>query len=107
MTRPTSWTSCRPSARPPASPTRRTRGGIDIHPVSGTSLLPASAATTLPERALAFEHQQARGLRKGDWKLVWGKRQPDERPLGTLQPQDTTAPNSMTSPPEHPEISRN
>jgi len=58
-------------------PYPETRGEIDIRPLSGTSLLPACRGESLPERALAFEHQKARGLRKGDWKLVWGKRQPD------------------------------
>ena len=28
-------------------------------------------------RPIATEHQQARGYRMGDWKIVWGKRQPD------------------------------
>jgi len=59
-------------------PYPETRGEIDIQPVSGTSLLPVLRGTPLSERPLAFEHQQARGLRKGDWKLVWGKRQPDQ-----------------------------
>jgi arylsulfatase A-like enzyme len=56
------------------------RDGTAIKPMSGTSLLPTATGTgtTLPERILPFEHQQARGLRRGDWKLVWGKRQPDE-----------------------------
>lgn len=55
------------------------RDGHQITPVEGTSLLPAiSDEEAIPDRVLAFEHQAARGLRKGDWKLVWGKRQPDE-----------------------------
>lgn len=55
------------------------RNGEKITPVEGTSLLPAiHDEKALPTRPLAFEHQEARGLRKGDWKLVWGKRQPDE-----------------------------
>lgn len=55
------------------------RDGHAVTPVEGTSLLPAlSDPEAIPERALAFEHQGARGLRKGDWKLIWGKRQPDE-----------------------------
>ena len=54
------------------------RKGTAIQPVSGTSLLPALKGATLPERPLAFEHQGARGLRLGDWKLVWGKRQVEE-----------------------------
>lgn len=55
------------------------RDGHKITPVEGTSLLPAiEDSTAIPNRVLAFEHQEARGLRKGNWKLVWGKRQPDE-----------------------------
>lgn len=55
------------------------RGGHKITPVEGISLLPAIGnPEAVPERVLAFEHQGARGLRKGDWKLVWGKRQPDQ-----------------------------
>ncbi len=55
------------------------RNGHQITPVEGTSLFPAiTDPKAIPDRVLAFEHQEARGLRKGDWKLVWGKRQPDE-----------------------------
>lgn len=53
------------------------RAGQKITPVEGLSLLPALSGKALPERTLAFEHQGARGLRRGPWKLVWGKRQPD------------------------------
>jgi arylsulfatase len=55
------------------------RKGIKVTPVEGRSLLPVINQTSeIAERILAFEHQEARGLRKGDWKLVWGKRQPDQ-----------------------------
>lgn len=54
------------------------RNETEITPVEGISLLPAIAGKDMSERSLAFEHQSARGLRKGDWKLVWGKRQPEE-----------------------------
>jgi arylsulfatase A-like enzyme len=54
------------------------RNGTEITPVEGISLFPAIAGKNVAERPLAFEHQAARGLRKGDWKLVWGKRQPGE-----------------------------
>jgi len=54
------------------------RNGHKITPVEGSSLIPViHNRNAIPERVLAFEHQEARGLRKGDWKLVWGKRQPD------------------------------
>lgn len=54
------------------------RNGHEITPLEGISLLGSFTGEELPERALAFEHQEARGLRRGDWKIVWGKRQPDE-----------------------------
>lgn len=50
--------------------------GRDILPTEGVSLLPAARGKQLPERALAFEHQGARALRKGPWKIVWSKREP-------------------------------
>ena len=56
-----------------------TRGGHDIKPVSGVSLLPAARGEGLAPRGIPTEHQDARGYRKGDWKIVWGKRQPDEQ----------------------------
>lgn len=46
-------------------------------PFSGTSLLPACETGKMPLRPIPIEHQEARGLRLGDWKIVWGKRQPD------------------------------
>ncbi len=54
------------------------REGAPIQPMSGISLLPTATGRTLPERIFFFEHQGARGVRQGDWKLVWGKRQPDK-----------------------------
>jgi len=50
--------------------------GRDIYPEEGVNLLPVFNRTTLPERPIFFEHQAARGLIRGDWKLVWGKRMP-------------------------------
>lgn len=52
------------------------RDGQKITPVEGVSLLGTLNGTPLPERTLAFEHQEARGLRLGHWKLAWGKRMP-------------------------------
>jgi arylsulfatase A-like enzyme len=51
--------------------------GHAILPREGKSLLPVFRGKALPERSLAFEHQNARAIRKGKWKAVWGKRQPD------------------------------
>jgi arylsulfatase len=52
--------------------------GRTIQPAEGVSLLPALRGGVIPERTLAFEHQEARGLRKGRWKVVWSKRMPHE-----------------------------
>ncbi|MCP5117075.1 MAG: sulfatase-like hydrolase/transferase, partial [bacterium] len=52
--------------------------GHVITPVEGKNLLPVFAGGTLGERSLAFEHQKARALRKGKWKVVWSKRMPHE-----------------------------
>jgi arylsulfatase A-like enzyme len=54
-----------------------TRRGQPAIPFSGTSLLPACKTGNMTDRPIATEHQQARGYRIGDWKIVWGKRQPD------------------------------
>ena len=56
----------------------KTFAGNSITPEEGVNLLPAFNGATLPERPIYFEHQQARGLIRGDWKLVWGKRMPWE-----------------------------
>lgn len=52
--------------------------GRTIQPAEGVSLLPALRGEPLAERSLAFEHQEARALRKGRWKVVWSKRMPHE-----------------------------
>ena len=52
--------------------------GRAVQPEEGVSLLPAFNGAKLPERPLYFEHQAARGLIRGDWKLVRGKRMPEE-----------------------------
>ena len=49
-----------------------------ITPAEGTSLLPALRGEKLPERTIGFDHQGARALRQGDWKIVWSKRMPHE-----------------------------
>ncbi len=50
--------------------------GRPIQPMEGVSLLPAWRGAQIPDRPLAFEHQEARALRKGRWKVVWSKRMP-------------------------------
>jgi len=54
------------------------RDGHELPPLEGRSLLPAIRGERLPERVLGFDHQGARALRQGDWKLVRGKRMPCE-----------------------------
>jgi arylsulfatase len=55
-----------------------TRGGLDMPPPEGRSLLPAIRCERQPQRELGFDHQGAHALRQGDWKIVWGKRMPQE-----------------------------
>ncbi len=52
--------------------------GRSIPPVEGMSLLPlfAGAGATLPERSICIQHEGARSIQKGRWKLVKGKRFP-------------------------------
>ncbi|MDA0372141.1 MAG: sulfatase-like hydrolase/transferase, partial [Planctomycetota bacterium] len=52
--------------------------GTATKPLSGISLLPAMRGEPTAERSIAYEHQLARGLRRGRWKIVWGKRMPKE-----------------------------
>jgi len=53
-------------------------GDNKVLPMEGESLLSVIRGGKLPERAIGFDHQGARALRRGDWKLVWGKRMPHE-----------------------------
>lgn len=53
-------------------------GDNAILPMEGESLLPVMRGGTLPDRTIGFDHQGARALRRGDWKLVWGKRMPHQ-----------------------------
>ncbi len=50
------------------------RNGQEVQPLEGISIAPTFSGKALPQRVLGFEHQEARGLRKGDWKIAWGKR---------------------------------
>lgn len=52
--------------------------GRSVHAEEGVNLLPALNGGSLPDRPLYFEHQEARGVIQGDWKVVWGKRMPTE-----------------------------
>ncbi len=58
---------------------RRLGGDRDRLPLEGESLLSVMRGSgKLPHRSIGFDHQGARALRQGDWKLVWGKRMPHE-----------------------------
>jgi arylsulfatase A-like enzyme len=52
----------------------REHAGRQLRPLEGTSLIPSLQGQALPPRDLAFEHQEARAVRRGPHKLVWGKR---------------------------------
>lgn len=52
--------------------------GRKLLPLEGTSFAPTFRGEPLKKRVLAFEHQAARGLRWGDWKITWGKRMNSE-----------------------------
>ncbi len=54
------------------------RRGKPVQAMEGVSLLPAFRGQPLAERSLAFEHQGARALRRGEWKAVWSKRMPSK-----------------------------
>jgi arylsulfatase A-like enzyme len=53
------------------------RNGRDVQPMEGVSLAPVlRSGAALAERAICYQHQGARAIRKGAWKLVFGKRFP-------------------------------
>ncbi len=79
------------------------RNGAKIIPMEGAPLQPTFAGGALPARELGFEHQEARGLRKGDWKLVWGKRQPTP-PTWELYNLKTDRPEQHNLAAEKPEV---
>lgn len=49
--------------------------GVKLKPLSGISLAPLMRGEGQPGRVIPTAHEGARGLRQGDWKVVWGKRQ--------------------------------
>jgi arylsulfatase A-like enzyme len=53
-------------------------GEHEIIPVEGTSLVRVFGGEGLPERPLFFEHEGARAMRQGRWKIVWSKHEPRE-----------------------------
>lgn len=54
------------------------RAGNKILPTEGTSLVPLFEGGKLPDRPIASEHNGARSLRRGKWKVVWPVRMPHE-----------------------------
>lgn len=50
------------------------RDGHFVKPADGVSLVPTLRGEHLAERSIPFDHQGAWALRKGDWKIVRGKR---------------------------------
>ncbi len=80
--------------------------GHQIIPAEGVNLLPLlQGAGGLPERSLGFEHQRARALRKGKWKVVWGKRMPYEIDWELYDMEnDRSETKNVAS--EHPELTR-
>jgi arylsulfatase A-like enzyme len=57
----------------------KTRNDRAVPPMEGVSLAPLLRSTAaLAERALCYQHQGALAIRRGDWKLVFGKRFPSQ-----------------------------
>ena len=55
----------------------QTRGDKAVQPIEGVSLASLlKSGTSLPPRALCYQHEGARAIHKAPWKLVWGKRFP-------------------------------
>ena len=57
----------------------KTRGEHQVQPMEGVNIAPLFTLTdSLPERAICVQHEGARSIRKGRWKLVMGKKMPAE-----------------------------
>ena len=48
----------------------KTRGGVEIIPLEGRSLVPALDNEPVEREAIYWEHEGNRAVRRGDWKLV-------------------------------------
>ncbi|MDF1862681.1 MAG: arylsulfatase, partial [Verrucomicrobiales bacterium] len=53
--------------------------GKEIHPIEGRSLVPLMKGSPGESRPLFFEHEGNRGVRDGQWKLVWSNYDPSWR----------------------------
>lgn len=54
------------------------RNGTPLPAMEGISLVPAFSGLELQERSIGFDHQGAKALRKGDWKVIRSKRMPQK-----------------------------
>ncbi len=54
------------------------RGDVSVQPIEGKNLLPAMRGGQIEARGIGFDHQGAHAWRKGDWKIVWSKRMPND-----------------------------
>jgi len=70
----------------------------EIPGMEGTSLLPVFAGKRLPARALYWEHEGNRAVRRGKWKLV--SRFPDDWELYDLEADRTELHNLAAAQPE-------
>jgi arylsulfatase len=82
----------------------RERNGKPVTPVEGLSLAPTFRSTAaLPERAICIQHERAYAIRKGQWKLVMGKRFPREATWELYDiKSDPTEMNDLAA--NHPEL---
>jgi arylsulfatase len=77
--------------------------GQSIQPMEGVSLLSSFRGEAQEQRAIGFEHQFARGFRKGNWKIAWGKKMPEEATWELYDlSKDRTEQNNLAK--SHPEI---
>ena len=82
----------------------RERNGKPVTPVEGISLAPTfRSIAALPERAICTQHQGAYAIRKGQWKLVMGKRFPRDAIWELYDIEaDPTEMNNLAA--KHPEL---
>jgi len=80
------------------------RQGNPIQPMEGVSLLPVlNPGGALPARTLCYQHEGARAIRKGKWKLVYGKRFPTPVAWELYDlTQDPCETNDLAA--QHPEV---
>jgi arylsulfatase len=66
-----------------AAPPATTHRGMTVAPVQGASLLPMltgeAAEVHPPDTVFGWELLGQRGVRQGDWKIVWDQRLPPEQ----------------------------